>query len=182
MFELNDFNWQVTPSDHTTKEFKQLYGLIHDTLKNHVFVFNFETQGESLRFFIKDKFSLTGRRASRINVNKNNFPHVYRRWLKEVKPTLAVDWKDLAPRGIYDCDFFLADLMSQDNSTLLENLSVLLKLDHYKVVTGHRQGGLPLFTQIDFNDGQMAHHLFWQRYKRPRVRNIGTISLNVLID
>ena len=182
VFELNDFNWQVTPSDHTTKEFKQLYGLIHDTLKNHVFVFNFETQGESLRFFIKDKFSLTGRRASRINVNKNNFPHVYRRWLKEVKPTLAVDWKDLAPRGIYDCDFFLADLMSQDNSTLLENLSVLLKLDHYKVVTGHRQGGLPLFTQIDFNDGQMAHHLFWQRYKRPRVRNIGTISLNVLID
>ena len=167
VFEQNDFNWQVTPSDHTTKEFKQLYALVHDTLKNHVFVFNFETQGESLRFFIKDKFTLTGRRASRINVNKNNFPHIYRRWLKEVKPTLAVDWNDLAPRGIYDCDFFLADLMSQDNSTLLENLSVLLKLDHYKVVTGHKQGGLPLFTHIDFNDGQMAHHLFWQRYKRP---------------
>ena len=167
IFEQNDFNWQVTPSDHTTKEFKQLYALVHDTLKNHVFVFNFETQGESLRFFIKDKFTLTGRRASRINVNKNNFPHIYRRWLKEVKPTLAVDWNDLAPRGIYDCDFFLADLMSQDNSTLLENLSVLLKLDHYKVVTGHKQGGLPLFTHIDFNDGQMAHHLFWQRYKRP---------------
>ena len=167
VFEQNDFNWQVTPSAHTTKEFKQLYELVHDTLKNHVCIFNFETQGESLRFFIKDKFSLTGRRASRINVNKNNFPHIYRRWLKEVKPTLAVDWNDLAPRGIYDCDFFLADLMSQDNSTLLENLSVLLKLNHYKVVTGHKQGGLPLFTHIDFNDGQMAHHLFWQRYKRP---------------
>ena len=167
IFEENDFNWQVTPSDYSTKEFKQLYRLVHDTLKEHVFVFNFEQQGDSLRFFIKDKFSLTGRRASKTNVNKNNFPHVYRRWLKEVKPTLAVDWEDLAPRGIYDCDFFLADLMSQDNSTLLQNLSVLLKLDHYKVVTGHRQGGLPLFTDIQFNDDQMAHRLFWQRYKRP---------------
>ena len=167
IFEENDFNWFVTPSNHTTKEFKQLYELVHDTLKEHVSIFDFEQQGDSLRFFIKDKFSLTGRRASKINVNKNNFPHIYRRWLKEVKPTLAVDWDDLAPRGIYDCDFFLADLMSQDNSTLLENLSVLLKLDHYKVVTGHRQGGLPLFTDITFNDGQMVHRLFWQRYKRP---------------
>ncbi len=167
VFELNDFNWQVTPSDHTTKEFKQLYQLVHETLKDHVFVFNFESQGESLRYFIKDKFSLTGRRAAKINVNKNNFPHIYRRWLKEVKPTLAVDWDDLAPRGIYDCDFFLADLMSQENTTLLENLSVLLKLNHYKVVTGHKQGGLPLFTDIQFNDNQMAYRLFWQRYKRP---------------
>ena len=167
VFELNDFNWQVTSSDHTTKEFKQLYEMVHDTLKDHVFIFNFEQQGDSLRFFIKDKFSLSGRRASKINVNKNNFPHIYRRWLKEVKPTLAIDWDDLAPRGIYDCDFFLADLMSQENTTLLDNLSVLLKLDHYKVVTGHKQGGLPLFTNIDFNDGQMAHRLFWQRYKRP---------------
>ena len=118
VFEQNDFNWQVAPSDHTTKEFKQLYNLVHDTLKNHVFVFNYETQGDSLRFFIKDKFSLTGRRASKTNVNKNNFPHVYRRWLKEVKPTLDVNWDDLAEIGIYDCHFFLADLMSCNYSAM----------------------------------------------------------------
>ena len=167
VFELNDFNWQVAPSDHNTKEFKQLYELVHEQLKENVFIFNFDQQGDSLRFFIKDRFSINGKHASKIKVNKNNFPHVYRRWLKEVKPTLAVDWKDLDPRGIYDCDFFLADLMSQENSTLLENLSVLLQSDHYKVVTGHRQGGLPLFTNIDFNDAQMAHRLFWERYIRP---------------
>lgn len=167
VFEINDFNWQVTPSNHNTKEFKLLYKLVHDTLKNYVAIFNFETQGESLRFFIKDKFSTTGRRASKMHVTKNNFLHIYRRWRREVLPTLAVNWEDLSGLGIYDCDFFLADLMSQDNTTLLENLSVLLKTDHYKVVTGQQQGGLPLFTDIDFNDGQMAHGLFWQRYKRP---------------
>lgn len=168
VFEQNDFNWQVAPSDHATKEFKQLYRLVHDTLKAHVFVFDFEKQADSLRYFIRDRFSLTGRRASKTNVNKNNFPHIYRRWQKEVKDTLAVNWDDLAEIGIYDCHFFLADLMSQDDSTLLENLSVLLKKDHYKVNTGRLQGhNTQLFAHFDFNDGQMAHKLFWQRYKRP---------------
>ena len=100
--------------------------MVYDTLKTHVSVFNFEKQADSLRFFIKDKFSTTGRHASKTSVNKNNFPHIYRRWLKEVKGSLAVEWEDLAEIGIYDCHFFLADLMSQDNSTLQENLSVLL--------------------------------------------------------
>lgn len=167
VFELNDFNWQVTPSNHQSREFKQLYELVHDTLRDNVFVFNFETQGDSLRFFIRDKFSTTGRRASRINVNKNNFPHIYRRWLKEVKDTLQVNWTDFAELGIYDCHFFLADLMSSDNTTILENLTVLLQNDHYKVNTGQLQGDTPLYANIEFNDDQMAHRLFWQRYKRP---------------
>lgn len=168
VFEQNDFNWNVVPSDHTSKEFNQLYSMVHDTLKTHVFVFNFEKQADSLRFFIKDKFSTSGRHASKTSVNKNNFPHIYRRWLKEVKGSLAVEWEDLAEIGIYDCHFFLADLMSQDNSTLQENLSVLLKKDHYKVNTGKVQGNnTHLFANFDFNDGQMAHKLFWQRYKRP---------------
>ncbi len=168
IFEQNDFNWNVAPSDHATKEFRLLYEIVHDRLKESVSVFNFEQQGDSLRFFIRDKFSLTGRRASQTNVNKNNFPHIYRRWLKEVKETLAVNWNDLAEAGIYDCDFFLADLISSDNNTLLQNLTVLLKRDHYKVNTGKLQGSnTQLFAQIDFNDNQMAHRLFWQRYRRP---------------
>lgn len=168
VFEQNDFNWQVAPSDHSTREFKQLYEMVHDTLREHVFVFNFEQQSESLRFFIKDKFSLNGRRASRTNVNKNNFTHIYRRWVKEVMGTLAVNWSDLAEIGIYDCHFFLADLMSQDDCTLFENLSVLLHNDRYKVNTGKIQGNTTqLFAQFDFNDRQMAHHLFWQKYRRP---------------
>lgn len=168
VFEQNDFNWQVAPSDHSTREFRQLYEMVHDTLREHVFVFNFEQQSESLRFFIKDKFSLNGRRASRTNVNKNNFTHIYRRWVKEVRGTLAVNWTDLAEIGIYDCHFFLADLMAQDDCTLFENLSVLLQNDHYKVNTGKIQGNATqLFAHFDFNDRQMAHHLFWQKYKRP---------------
>ena len=39
VFDENDFNWQVTPSDHKTKEFKYLYELVHDKLKKKCFCF-----------------------------------------------------------------------------------------------------------------------------------------------
>ncbi|MCH5309643.1 MAG: hypothetical protein J1E58_07245 [Prevotella sp.] len=167
VFEKDDFNWQVPPSNHHTREFKLLYKLVYSQLKEHVFIFNFAQQGDSLRFFIRDRFSLTGRKAAHTSVNKNNFPHVYRKWRIEVKDTLAVCWDDFEKSGIYDCHFFLADLMSDKNTTLFENLTVLLQNDHYKVNTGQQQGSTPLFANIDFNDGQMAHRLFWERYRRP---------------
>lgn len=167
VFEQNDFNWQVTPSDYNTREFNLLYELLHDKLKKQVFIFNFEQQADSLRFFIRDKFSLTGRKAARIAVNKNNFPHVYRKWRNEVMDTLNVYWEDFKQFGVSDCHFFLADLMSDKNTTLFENLTVLLQNDHYNINTKKLQGNTPLFARIDFNDGQMAHRLFWERYKRP---------------
>lgn len=167
VFDENDFNWQVTPSDHKTKEFKYLYELVHDKLKKNVFVFDFERQGDSLKFFIRNHFSINGRKAARTNINKNNFTHIYRKWYKEVKSTLAVKWDDFKDLGIFDCDFFLADLMSENNRTIKEKLTVLLQDDRYQVNTTQLKGGTPLYSQVDFNDGQMAHHLFWQRYRRP---------------
>ncbi len=167
VFELNDFNWEVAPSNHETKEFNMLYQLVHDDLSNNVFVFDFERQDDSLRFFIHNRFSINGRKAAHVAINKNNFTHIYRRWYKEVKPTLAVNWDDFNNLGIFDCHFFLADLMSKDNCTIKEKLTVLLKNDKYQVNTSQLQGGTPLMTFIDFNDGQMAHKLFWERYRRP---------------
>ncbi|MDE7165838.1 MAG: hypothetical protein K2O17_02290 [Bacteroidaceae bacterium] len=49
----------------------------------------------------------------------------------------------------------------------MKNLTVLLQTNNYKVNTGQLQGKTPLFAEIGFNDGQMAHRLFWQRYRRP---------------
>ena len=167
IFDENDFNWQVAPSDHHTKEFKYLYELVHEKLKRNVFIFDFERQGDSLKFFIRSHFTIDGRKAARININKNNFTHVYRKWYKEVRPTLAVEWEDFKKLGIFDCHFFLADLMSENNQTIKEKLSVLLKGDKYRVNTGQLEKGTVLYSQIEFNDGQMAHHLFWQRYRRP---------------
>ena len=126
VFEMNDFNWNVTPSNHNTKEFKLLYGMLHDQLNEEVMVYNFDKQAESLRYFIKSTFKLGKYKVPKITINKNNFPHIYRKWYAEVLGTLAVDWESLRKIGIYEHDFFLADLICENGKTIPQKLSVLL--------------------------------------------------------
>jgi len=166
VFELNDFNWNVTPSNHNTKEFVQLYSMLHDQLADSIQIYDFDRQAESLRYFIRSSFVLGKHKIPKVAINKNNFPHVYRKWHSEVLGTLAVDWESLREIGIYDHDFFLADLISENGKTIPQKLSVLLKNDSYNVVVDQIKLN-PLFTKFGFNDGQKAHRQFWQRYKRP---------------
>ena len=56
IFSKTDFNWNVTPSDHGTKEFKELYNLLHDELANDVVIFKFAFDDKTLRRFIKKNF------------------------------------------------------------------------------------------------------------------------------
>lgn len=166
VFEQNDFNWNVTPSNHNTKEFKQLYSMLHDQLADSILIYDFDKQPESLRFFIRSTFTLGKHKTPKVAINKNNFPHVYRKWYSEVLGTLAVDWEALRKIGIYEHDFFLADLISENGKTIPQKLSVLLKDDSYKVVVDKMKTHA-LFANFGFNDGQKAHRQFWSRYKRP---------------
>ena len=166
IFEQNDFNWNVTPSNHNTKEFKQLYSMLHDQLADSILIYDFDKQAESLRYFIRSTFVLGKHRIPKVAINKNNFTHVYRKWHSEVLQTLAVDWAYIKSKGIYEHDFFLADLISENGKTIPQKLSVLLKTDSYNVVID-KESNNALFTNFGFNDGQKAHCQFWQRYKRP---------------
>ncbi len=40
IFYQNDFNWNVTPSNHQTKEFKQLKSMLEGTLHEHIATFS----------------------------------------------------------------------------------------------------------------------------------------------
>ena len=166
VFEQNDFNWNVTPSAHNSKEFKQLYSMLHDQLADSILIYDFDKQAESLRYFIKSTFVLGKHKVPKVTINKNNFPHVYRKWYTEVLGSLAVDWESLRKIGIYEHDFFLADLISENGKTIPQKLSVLLKNDCYNVVVDKMKTNA-LFANFGFNDGQKAHRQFWQRYKRP---------------
>ena len=42
IFYRNDFNWNVTPSDYTTKEFKQTHALVKTIIDQKALLFNFE--------------------------------------------------------------------------------------------------------------------------------------------
>ncbi len=171
VFYQNDFNWNVTPSDHQTKEFKQLYELVSDTLHSGAVKYCFEEDEKELRHFIRNNFIVGKSRQTKVRINKNNFTAIYQKWCQQVKPTIAVDWEYVSEKGIIDADFFLADILSEHNMTLREKLFVLLRTDHYELARHiDAQTGLFSSSSAPFTDMQKAHHEFWQRYNRPPKR------------
>ena len=163
----NDFNWNVAPSDHTTKEFLQLKELLSDTLHNGLEIYNYERDAKELVYFIRRNFTLRKQGVRHIRINKNNFTHIYLKWLEAVKPTIAIDWNVAKKEGIIDADFYLADILSKDGITLQDKLFVLLKDDRYIYNMQRKATGAIAFETVDFNDKQVAHTQFWNRYARP---------------
>ena len=165
-FSLNDFNWNVTPSDDATREFGLLYEAIRASLEKagELYCYRYDAHAEELRAFIQQHFSQKG---GKIQVNKNNFVAVYQRWLETVQPSIAVDWALLKKQGIIDGDFFLADLLSEHNQTLKEALFVLLQDNRYVFDRRVDLSGFFVEKHVSFNDRQRAHTQFWSLYQRP---------------
>ena len=167
VFYQNDFNWNVTPSNHETREFHYLYDLLHDQLSREISLFDYKKDEKDLRRFIRSNFKMGKKKVMKTRINKNNFPVIYQKWLVKVKSTIVIDWEQAKKNGIIDADFFLADILSKENITLKEKLFVLLKKNFYELDRKVDSAGLFDMKRADFNDGQVAHEQFWNRYERP---------------
>ncbi|WP_295296306.1 hypothetical protein [uncultured Brachyspira sp.] len=167
VFNQNDFNWNVTPSDHESKEFKQLYNLVENTLKNESYIYKFDDDERELKEFIRANFIAGKNSLSKVQIDKNNFVNIYSKWLNAVKESISVDWDRAKSFGIIDADFYLADLLSENNLTLKEKLYVILKTDHYELDRKIDDMGLASSKEAYFYDKQKAHNEFWKRYQRP---------------
>jgi len=167
IFYMNDFNWNVAPSNSATREFKLVRQKIESLAQSNIYRFNFDTLEEELRFFIKENFVMGKSETGKIKIDKNNFIIVYNRWLEAVKPTIGILWEEAKEAGILDGDYYLADLISQDNVTLLDNLTVVLKSREYEVNRHTTNLGFINIDRAVFNDGQVAHKQFWSIYERP---------------
>ncbi|MCZ9932029.1 hypothetical protein OFQ52_14770 [Brachyspira hyodysenteriae] len=86
IFSKNDFNWNITPSDHHTKEFKELYSLAEEILKDESLLYYFDEDEEDIKKFIKDNFNTDKNSLNKIQIDKNNFVNIYYKWLERVKP------------------------------------------------------------------------------------------------
>lgn len=167
VFHQNDFNWNVTPSNHDSKEFQQLDALVRATVENELLLFRFGEDDERLRTYIRQSFKKDGS-DSRMEITKNNFISIYYHWRARVMPSISVKWENAKKHGILDADFYLADMLSRDNATLKEKLYVLLKSDHYEFARSIDElMGTISTTWATFSDGQKAHHQFWNQYRRP---------------
>lgn len=170
VFYRNDFNWNVTPSDHTTKEFQLVRELIEKTIACNKYTFYFADDAELLAQFIKQNFKTNKHNVSCIRITKNNFVAVYFKWRKAVMPTIAINWESAKAKGILDADFYLADLLSEHDLTLKDKLNVVLRKKHYKLNRQIDELGLSNSSSADFTDDQAKHVEFWNRYVRPPKR------------
>ena len=167
VFYINDFNWNVTPSNHETKEFNLIYEKVKKVIDDKALLFNFLSDDHELRKFIKKNFIIGKLGLTKTKIDKNNFMIIYNKWLQTVKPTIVINWEIAKRNGIIDGDFYLADLLSQENNTLKEKLFVLLRHDHYELDRKIDEAGLFSSKQTDFTDKQIAHTQFWNKFDRP---------------
>ena len=168
VFYQNDFNWNVTPSDHGSKEFRQLHALCERILQENAILFRYDTQAAELREFIASNFRTDKDVTDKISVTKNNFTFVFQKWSNVVKPTIDVDWELLKKSNIISADFFIADLLSENNESIKKSLFVVLQQREYELMrTLNEITGLFSPQIAYFKDNQKAHREFWNVYERP---------------
>ena len=174
IFYLNDFNWNVTPSNHETKEFQLIKQRIETTLKNNTYVYDYEKDDKDLLTFIKNNIA-NSTTTSKIKIDKNNFIPIYLRWLEIVKPIIDVNWDELKKAHILDNDFYLADLFVddkdtqniEDDITLRDSLFVVYENQGYKIAKENIKQMFDATINIKIKDTYIQ---FWKRYKRPPIK------------
>ena len=136
VFHQNDFNWNVAPSNHNSREFKQIYSQIDKIINNgephRTYCFKFNDE-KSLKLFILKNFLIGKNDVSKIKIDKNNFISIYAKWLEAVQPTISVNWDAAKKKGILSGHFYIADLISDKNTSLKENLMVVLRATRYEM-------------------------------------------------
>ncbi|TPI02597.1 hypothetical protein FIM41_06660 [Helicobacter pylori] len=165
-FYKSDINFSITPSNHNTEGFKHALNAFKAKCKSHKLVFNFKTQSQECKEFIENHLN-SSHLLNKIQIDKNNFFTIYQKWFEAVKPTIDIDWEVAKTKGILDADYYLADLLSDGDKTIIEKLQTILSSSYYKLKRGVNELGKIDFMEIGFTDGQQAHQEFWSIYERP---------------
>ncbi len=174
IFYMNDFNWNVAPSNHETKEFKLIKERIEKILKVNTYVYDYQQDEKDLQIFIANNIS-KATEANKIKIDRNNFIPIYLRWLEIVKPNIDVHWDELKKANIFDSDFYLADLFVDDKDTqkidddytVRNNLFVVFLNQGYKI---RKEDIKQMFDATINIKNKEAYQQFWKRYKRPPIK------------
>ncbi|MGT0103104.1 hypothetical protein [Helicobacter pylori] len=165
-FYQSHIDFSITPSNHNTEGFKHALDMFKAMCKSHKFVFDFKTQSQECKEFIENNLN-SSHLLNKIPIDKNNFFTIYQKWFEAVKPTIDIDWEVAKTKGILGADYYLADLLSDGDKTIIEKLQTILSSSYYKLKRGVNELGKIDFMEVGFTDGQQAHQEFWNIYERP---------------
>lgn len=174
IFYMNDFNWNVTPSNHETKEFILVKNRVESILQKNTYIFDYQKDEKELKIFIANNIA-KATETSKIKIDKNNFIPIYLRWLEIIKPIIDVNWDELKKANILDNDFYLADLFVDDKDTakidddnsIRDNLFVIFKNQGYKIA---KENIKQMFDATIGIKAKETYQQFWKHYKRPPIK------------
>jgi hypothetical protein len=163
VFALNDINWNETPSSPSAKTI----AAVRASVANKIKLFPATDTAD-----VRDWLNSGTLSVDYIPINASNFVHIFHRWMAQVWPAIALPPKLTAT--LQPADFYLADIMSDNNRTFIASLKVLLRGNRYKVSVAIDDD---LFREIHFKDTGAAHATFWNAYKRPPKKEFQNLIL-----
>ncbi|MDR0550409.1 MAG: hypothetical protein LBG72_00150, partial [Spirochaetaceae bacterium] len=86
IFNEIDFNWNQTPSNHETTDFKKAREKVKNLIGAKMIVYNFGADDNEIHEFIKTHFAVNGNTSIKSPITKDNFVQIFIKWIKEVKP------------------------------------------------------------------------------------------------
>ncbi|WP_202966356.1 hypothetical protein, partial [Treponema endosymbiont of Eucomonympha sp.] len=120
IFTETDFNWNIAPSNHETADFQKAREKVAKLIGAKIAVYAFGADDRELKEFIKTHFADEASASIKSPITKDNFVQIFIKWVKEVKPFINIlkeEWTEFKQKGILDCDFYRADLMSEGGNT-----------------------------------------------------------------
>jgi len=168
IFSVTDFNWNTTPNNHKAADFQKAKLQIKDLIGAKLIIYHFGTDDKEIKTFIKSYFTSGDSISIKSPITKDNFVQIFIKWVKEVKPYINIskdEWVEFKQKGILDCDFYRADIMSSKGNTITDKLKIVLKNDNYKFQ--ETISGRLFSSDINFTDNGDAYTRFWNKYERP---------------
>ena len=161
----NDINWNQTPSAVDDKTINIVKQFAHNDLKIYTFGID-DKELKSVLHKIQNGRGLRGQLLQK-KVNANNFVSVFMKWSKELAKNISdIDCEYNKTVGIIPGDFYLADLLSDNNQSIpeLEKLKILRDGNTYKSNVNIKGEFFSKEYKIKNPD---IHNQFWNKYKRP---------------
>ncbi|MCL2520493.1 MAG: hypothetical protein FWE37_05775 [Spirochaetaceae bacterium] len=167
IFNESSFDWSVTPSNHKHPNFAQNKAIVAKYLAGNSISYTFNGFEDELRLFIKQNIIANTTQTTKAIITRNNFTRIYEKWRKVVSPSIRVDWLLAKKSGLIDGDFYLADLLSNNNLSLYTDLFVSLQGNKYEFDRNIDEVGTYVTRSATFRDEGAAHAQFWAKYQRP---------------
>jgi hypothetical protein len=176
----NAIKWNITPSDTKNPYFLQILNKLKYVLFNNkeVKIFTFGENEEEIKQFI-NKNVFSGIVENKFEITEHNFDRIYLKWVKKVKPSIAVNWEEEKKNGILDLNFYLADLIAKDDYSIKDKLLIVLHYDHYQLTKLVKKSKILIDDEkYYFKDKQKAHKEFWSMYERPPLEKYWNTIIN----